>query len=126
IFDSGNPNAESGDIPVSKLISAAEARLETELGGQPATQAELYGAMAQGQFNMGRVKEPSANFKRAIELERKQHRPLVLAQMLARYAHSDLYAFGGKEAVALAREALDLRERYAAADSEEVAESLAV
>lgn len=126
IFDSGNPNAESGDIPVSKLIAAAEARLDTQLAGQPATQAELYGALAQVQFNMGRIQESAANFRRAIELERRQHRPLVLAQMLARQAYADLYAFGGKEAVALAREALALREPHAAAEPEAVAESLAI
>lgn len=126
VFDSSNPNAESADIPASKLIAAAETRLKRDLAGQAGTQAELYSALARVQQNMGHSKEAVANFKRAIELERKQGRPLVLAQMLARFAFIDQDTFSGKEAPALSSEALALRRKHAAPDSEELAESLAL
>jgi tetratricopeptide (TPR) repeat protein len=126
VFDSSNPNAESADIPASKLIAAAESRLNKELAGQAGTQAELYSALARVQQNMGRSSDAVANYKRAIELERSQGRPLVLAQMLARYAFIDQDTFSGKEAPALSGEALALRRKHAAPDSEELAESLAL
>lgn len=125
VFDSSNPNAESGDIPASKLIAAAESRLEKQMQGQLATQALLYSALARVQSNMGRPKEARDNFRRAIEIERKQNRPLELARMLTLEFQNDVLKLDNSNLVPLAREALALREQYAPADSEEMAQSLA-
>jgi tetratricopeptide (TPR) repeat protein len=92
---------------------------------QPALQAELYSALARVQANMGNTLKANENYRRAIELERKQNRPLVLAQMLDRLANLRGANFGVAQAEPFAREALRLREENAAPDSEDVAESLA-
>ena len=124
VFDSSNPNAESGDIPASKLIAAAEARLEKQMQGQPETQALLYSALARVQSNMGKPKEARENVRRAIEIERKQNRPLELARMLTLEFQNDVLKLDNSQLVPLAREALALREQTASGDSEELAQSL--
>lgn len=121
IFNNSNPTAESGDIPASKLIAAAEARLDSEMHGQPATQADLYVSLGAVNANMGSHAQARKNFQRAIEIERKLTRPLVLADVLSRLSRTDASYFGGKEAVALASEAVALCERYARANSVELA-----
>lgn len=113
IFDGGSPTAESGDLPVSRLIAQAESRLETELRGQDATRAELYRAMGRVQTNMGNPERARADALRAIELERPLGRPLKLAAMLLDYAAVTHSSFGTAEAEPAAREALALCERYA-------------
>ncbi|MCA2997339.1 MAG: tetratricopeptide repeat protein [Rhodocyclaceae bacterium] len=125
IFDSSNPNADSGDIPTSRLIAAAESRLAAELSAQPGVQAELYSALARVQANMGNTLKANENFQRALEFERKQNRPLELAQILNRVANLRGANFGVAQAEPFAREALQLRERYAAPNSDALAESLA-
>jgi eukaryotic-like serine/threonine-protein kinase len=125
VFDSSNPNAESGDIPASKLITAAEARLEKEMVGQPQTQASLYSAMGRVQSNMGRPNEARKNYRLAIAMERKQNRPLELARVLTLEFQNDVLKLDNSNMLSLAREALALREQYAPADSIEVAQSLA-
>jgi eukaryotic-like serine/threonine-protein kinase len=125
IFDSSNPDAQSGDIPASRLIATAELRVERALQGQPATQAEIYSALGVVQANMGRAKEGKANLQRAIALERKFSRPLVLAEMLARYDRIVSASEGAAVAEPYAKEALALRERFAGADSRELAVSRA-
>lgn len=123
IFDGGSPTAESGDLPVSRLIAQAESRLETELRGQDATRAELYRAMGRVQRNMGNPERARADALRAIELERPLSRPLKLAAMLHDYAGVTLWSFGTAEAEPAAREALALCERYAP-ETEEHARAL--
>jgi eukaryotic-like serine/threonine-protein kinase len=124
VFDSSNPNAESGDVPASKLIAAAEARVEKQMQGQPATQAELYSTLAVVQSNMGRPKDARANLERAIALERKLNRPLVLAEMLVRLHRVVSGTETAANSEAYAKEALALREQHAPRDSAELAESL--
>jgi eukaryotic-like serine/threonine-protein kinase len=123
IFEDSNPNAESGDVPVSKLIAAAEARVEQQMKGQPATQAELYSTLGVVRSNMGRTKEALTNLERAIALERKQDRPLVLAEMLTQHHRIVSTSRGAVATSAYAYEALKLREKFAAPDSRELAES---
>lgn len=124
VFDSSTPNAESGDIPASKLIAAAEARLEKQMQGQPATQAQLYSTLGVVQSNMGRPKDARANLERALALERKLNRPLVLAEILARLHRVASATDSAASTEAYAKEALALREQYAPRDSQELAESL--
>jgi eukaryotic-like serine/threonine-protein kinase len=124
VFDSSNPNAESGDIPASKLIAAAEARVDKEMRGQPATQADLFSALGVVQSNMGQPKAARANLERALALERTLNRPLVLAEMLARLHRVVSGIDSAANSEAYAKEALALREQYAPGDSPELAESL--
>ncbi len=125
VFDSSNPNAESGDIPASKLIAAAEARVEKDMQGQPATQAALYSTLGVVQSNMGRSKEAIANLQRAIVIERNMNRPLVLAEMLTRLDLIISAHEGAIDAEPYAREALALREKFDQPDSRELAEARA-
>lgn len=126
VFDATDPNASSGDIPASTLLTAAEARIETEMQRQPQTQAELFAVIGKVRRNMGSTNQAQKNYQRAIELERGQQRPLVLAQMLADSARLELDSFGSPEALLQAREALALREKHAAPASEALADSLAL
>ena len=126
IFDSSSPNAESGDPPASKLVALAEKRIERDLTGQPETQASLFHIIGEVQRNTGNSAQAQKNYLRAIELERKQNRPLVLAHMLARTAALAVASFGGKNALEMASEALALCEKHAARDSEALAASLTV
>lgn len=124
VFDRANPGLASGDPPASKLLDAAEERLETRLSGQPETQAELYNMLGNVRNNMGSINQARKNYLRAIELERKQNRPLVLARLLTNFAKLDLTSLGGKQGEALAKEALELAQRHAPAESEEIAFAL--
>ncbi len=125
VFDSSNPNAESGDIPASKLIAAAEVRVEKQMQGQPETQASLYSALGRVQSNMGRPNEARTNYRRAIEIERKQNRPLELARVLTLEFQNDVLKLDNSNMLPLAREALALREKYSPPESLEIAQSLA-
>ncbi len=125
VFDRANPGLDSGDPPASKLIAAAEERLETRLSGQPETQALLYNLLGKVRNNMGNINQSAKNYLRAIELERTQNRPLVLARLLTSFARLDLTSFGGKhQGAALANEALELAQRHAPAESQDVAFAL--
>jgi eukaryotic-like serine/threonine-protein kinase len=124
VFDRANPGLGSGDPPASKLLDAAEERLETRLSGQPETQVLLYNVLGNVRNNMGSINQARKNYLRAIELERKQNRPLVLARQLTNLAKLDLTSLGGKQGEALAKEALELAQRHGPADSEEVAFAL--
>lgn len=125
VFDASSPDAQSGDIPASKLIAAAEARLEKQLQGQPETQATLYSTLARVQSNMGAPTKARQNYHRAIEIERKLNRPLELARTLTLEFQNDVLKLDNRNLVALASEALKLREKFAPADSDELAQSLA-
>ncbi len=125
IFDNSNPTAESGDIPASKLLARAGARLESELQGQGAAQAEIYSALARVEDNMGNPKEARAYSLRALAIERGRNRPLVLAEMLVRHAALIEKSFASGEEEPAAREALALRERYAP-ETDAHAEALAL
>ncbi len=124
VFDSASPGLDSGDPPASKLIAAAEERVETKLSEQPETQALLYNMLGEVQSNMGNVNQSRKNYLRAIELERNQNRPLALAHLLTCFAALDINSFGGKLGPALANEALALAEKHAPAESEAVAAAL--
>ncbi len=126
VFDSSNPNAQTGDPPASKLIEAAEQRIATGLVGQDGTKAELFSTLGRVQSNMGNTKQANANYLQALAIERKLDRPLILAELLTRVASLRGANFGVTQAEPFAREALSLREKYAAKDSEAVAESLSI
>lgn len=112
IFEASNPEEDIVDVPTSKLIEQAEARLEAELKGQPATRSDLYGALAKIEANLGHHDKSLALYKRALAIERGQKRPLALARLLDGSAELLQQAFDPHQAEAGAREALALWERH--------------
>jgi serine/threonine-protein kinase len=108
ILDAANPDAGSGEIPTSKLVEQALGRIDTELAGQPAVQAELYAALAGVQEVLGNPALAQDSYAKAIALERGLDRPLVLAHLLGELAALRRRSFPVADAVAPARESLQL------------------
>ena len=117
VFDSANPDAETGTVPTAVLLDQALHRVETDLADKPATQAQMYAALAAVQYTIEQAERGRESFARAIAIERTLNRPLVLAQMLSDSAMWKLGHFSGKDALAEAREALHLVEQHAPEDS---------
>lgn len=121
VLNAAHPNAGSGEIPTSKLVEQALARIDTELAGQPAAQSELYATLAGVERLLGNTELARDTFDRAIAIERKLDRPLQLASLLTQRTLLVRAAFGKDETIANAREAYDITLRHAAADSPEAA-----
>lgn len=119
IFEGSNPEGDIVDVPTSKLIEQAEARLETELQGQPATRSDIYGALGKVQANLRHYDRALEHYRRALAIERGQKRPLALARLLNGRVELLLAEFGPSPAEADAREALALWERHAGPDAPE-------
>ncbi len=119
IFEGSNPDGEVVEIPTSKLVAQAEAKIEKELASQPTTLSDIYFALAKVQGNIGHRDKALAHYQRAIDIERRQNRPLVLAKLMEGRAEWRLGEFGPGVAEADYRETLTLRERYAGVDAEE-------
>lgn len=124
VFNGSNPDAGGGEIPTSKLVEQALGRIDTELKGQPAAQAELVSTLAGVQVVLGNAEPARANYTRAIEIQRTLDQPLVLANMLMRRADTSKRTFGKQAPEADAREALVLVEKYAASDATLLAKAL--
>ena len=121
VFDGSHPDAGSGEIPTSKLVEQSLQRIDSELKGQPATQAELYATLAGVQRVLGNAEQARTHFDKAIALQRTLDDPLMLAGMLSKRALLSRASFAREGAVADAREALALTEQHAAPDSAAVA-----
>jgi serine/threonine-protein kinase len=118
MLDGANPDAGGGEIPTSKLVEQALQRIDTELAGQPAVQAELYGKLAGVQAMLGNPKLAQDSYEKAIELQRPLAQPLVLADLLGELALLQRRSFGLEQAQVPAREALTLLEQHAAAPAD--------
>lgn len=123
VFEGSNPNGEIVEIPMSKLVAQAEARIEKELAGQPATRSDVYDALAKVQAHLGNSEKALAHYQRAIDIERRQNRPLVLARLLDSRAELLTALRGPQDAEADAREALALQERYGGAEADETVDA---
>lgn len=119
VFEGSNPYREISEIPMSKLVAQAEARIEKELAGQPTTRSDVYGALAEVQAHLGNSGKALEHYQRAIDIERRQNRPLVLAGLLGSRATLIRALTGPHDAEADAREALALNERYRGAEANE-------
>jgi serine/threonine-protein kinase len=123
IFEGSNPGQEIVEIPTSKLVAQAEAKIERELASHPATLSDVSFALARVQTNIGHPDQALAHYQRAIDIERRQNRPLVLARLLAGRGALRLARQGAVAAEADFRETLALRERYAGVEAEETVEA---
>ncbi|MBN8739223.1 MAG: hypothetical protein BGP24_09365 [Lysobacterales bacterium 69-70] len=121
VLNAAHPDAGSGEVPTSTLVEQALARIDTELAGQPAVQAELYATLAGVERLLGNNDLSRATFDRAVALERQLDRPLPLADVLQQRALLLKAAFDKPAALADVREAYALISARAAADSPELA-----
>lgn len=105
MLDRANPDAGSGEVPVSTLVDAALSRIDEELAGEPAAQSEVLASLARVQRTLGNDEAARATLERAIGIERGLDRPLVLARHLLALAQLQLAAFSQHEASVIAAEA---------------------
>jgi len=119
IFGESNPSWAVTEIPMSKLVAQAEARVEKELAGQPTTRSDIYRALAGVQAHIGNREKALAHYQSAIEIERRQRRPLVLGRLLVTRAILVRSMFSNLKAEPDARAGLALLERHAGAQAEE-------
>ena len=126
VLNASSPDAGGGEIPTSRLVDESLLRIDTELQGQPATQAALYATLAGVQQVLGNAEAARTHFDKAVALQRTLDDPLVLAGMLSQRALLARAAFGRDAAIADAREALALTERAAAPGSAAHAAALAL
>ena len=112
IFENTTPSAQSRDVAASTLLAKAETRLEQELRHQPRLQAELFHTLGVVQKNMVAYPKSIALHQRAIALERKNNRPLVLAKMLFQLVTSLHFANIHDASYGHALEALHLRQKH--------------
>ena len=124
MLEAAHPDAGSGEVPTSKLVEQALARIDTELDGQPAAQSELYATLAGVQYVLGNMAAARTHFDRAVSIQRTLDEPLRLAGLLTRRALFLKAAFGKPEALVDAREVFALTEHRVAADSVAMAEAL--
>jgi len=124
VLNASSPDAGGGEIPTSKLVEQSLARIDTELHGQPATQAALYATLAGVQQVLGNAEAARTQFDKAIAIQRSLDDPLALAGMLSQRALLARAAFGRDAAIADAREALALSEHAASTDSAVHADAL--
>lgn len=125
MFEYSSPDAGTGAVPTEALVAQALKRIDSELAGQPATQAQLYAVLARVQRVMGNLEPARLSLQQAIALERAQNRPLVLSGMLHDLAKMELAAVEIERALAPAEESvqLALSVRSGAPESEALAET---
>lgn len=105
MLDGANPDAGTGEVPVSKLVSEALKRIDTELDGQAEVQSELYGTLGRALRLLGNNTEAGAALEKAVALAREIDRPLVLAEQLTELARYRLAVVDSAAAEVPAREA---------------------
>ena len=127
LFSGADPYTSSKqDVSTAAIVERGRERIESELRGQPAVQAVMFATLARVYENMGRPRDSTALYERAIEAERalKPARPLQLAISLSRLAlhKSNLNDNAGAEP--LVREARLIFSRHVPEESQDAADSL--
>jgi eukaryotic-like serine/threonine-protein kinase len=122
VFQGADPEMSGQrDLPVSALLDAGSERLQGALKEDPRSRAELSSILGSVYQSIGQRERALALFDQSIEQARRHSWHLLLAEALHKKAYS-LYDMGEfKVALAPAREALMLRERYAVDSIERVA-----
>ena len=121
VFQGANPEMSGQrDLPVSALLDAGSERLQGALKQDPRSRAELASILGSVYQSIGKREQALALFDQSIEQARQQSMHLLLAEALHKKAYS-LYDMGEfKQAQAPAREALELRQRYAGESVERI------
>lgn len=125
VFEGAAPDTRTAKIPAARLLDIAEAKLDTEMHGQPATQAEILHTLGVVQRHLVEHERSIALLKRAIAMERNNDRPRLLAKMLFELAASQhVYPRLRPDAEVSSREALALVEKHTTPGSPEIIQSL--
>ncbi len=121
VFQGADPEMSGQrDLPVSALLDAGRERLQGALKDDPRSRTELSSILGTVYQSIGKRDQALKLFDEAIEQARGQSWHPLLAEALHKKAYS-LYDMGEfKQALAPAREALELRERYAGESAERV------
>ncbi len=128
LFERADPTATPGDsVTVGELLDDGAARVEADLGGQPAVQASVLAAVARAYQNFGRPADALPLLERAVALRRgalgDDHPDTAVS--LLRLADALAEAHQVARAEALYREHLAVAERAYGAQSVEAAAALA-
>jgi serine/threonine protein kinase/tetratricopeptide (TPR) repeat protein len=126
LFEQADPSINQGEImTVTALLEQGRARVERELRGQPATQADLYRVLGTVHHRLGAGAQALPMLERSLELRRgifgPQH-PSV-AEVIADMGQVQNSLGNYAESIRLHREALAMRERTLGTDHEDVAAS---
>lgn len=111
LFLGADPDAGgTRNVPALTLVERGRERVETELAGQPATQADLLGVLARVYANLGAPERAESSVRRALAIERAlpRPRPARMVALLSEHAHLLVARNRSAEAEAPAAEALAL------------------
>jgi len=111
LVGSANPNAEGGAaLRDEAILGVALERAETELGGEPDMQAELYDVVGKAYVARGDLASATAPLTKALELRRKTHGKVHPAVADAAYSMAALLRRQERfeEAETYYQEALDI------------------
>ena len=112
VFQGADPELSGKrDVPVSVLLDAGRERLVVTLKNQPETRAEITGILASVYHTIGKREQALTMFEEAIQIERRNNRPTVLADLLYKQAYTVYDMEDFPRAEPLAKEVLALREK---------------
>ena len=127
LFEGADPNvAGRPDLSAAELVDKGRERIDLDLKGQLALQADMKAVLAKVYENIGRPRTAVQLYEQAVALEREQmpRRPLREAAALSRLAVVLANDHQATRAVAAARESLALRQPRLPADAPELSDSL--
>ena len=114
VFQGADPEISGQrDLPVSTLLDAGRERLAVTLKNQPQTRAEITGILGSVYHTIGKREQALKMFEEAIQIERGNNRPTVLADLLYKQAYIVYDMEDFPRAEPLAKEVLALREKIA-------------
>lgn len=126
LFEASNPGESRGEeVTTRELLERGTERIERELAGQPASQADLLGVIGGVYVRLGRYDRATELLARGVALSRDPAAdPLQLAGLLKQLGESQTLEGRYEEGRASLEESLVLRRRLAGAQSLAVAQSL--
>ena len=114
VFQGADPEISGQrDLPVFTLLDAGRERLTSTLKDQPQTRAEITGILGGVYQTIGKREQALKMFEEAIQLERGNNRPAVLADLLYKQAFTTYDKADFPRAEPRIDEVLRLRERIA-------------
>ena len=127
LFAASNPgNSKGEEINARKLLDQGVARIDTELAGEPALQADLLVALGETYGTRGLFGEAVSLLEEALAIRRSlpQADPLAVATAARSLAVNLHYMGRWEDAEPFYREALSVRRRHLGEESVATAESL--